>query len=129
MRAHLFLLISLAISPVSFAETTPEVMTLPEALQRGLLTKAVSPQYSYEARALRKRGSGVFDLRFDYETGHLQEIHIVRPLPDPLLRNAAIDALKQWHAKPRSIHVLRLPVTFLDVRVVLGGPIRRHPIR
>ena len=113
MRAHLFLLISLAISPVSFAETTPEVMTGLEAAQRGLLRKAVRPEYSWEARTQRKEGTGVFDLRFDYETGHLREIHIVRALPDPLLQRTAIDALKQWQAKPRSIHVVRIPVTFL----------------
>ena len=72
MRAHLFLLIFLAISPVSIAEMTPEVMTAEEAAQRGLLLKTVRPEYYYEARARRKEGSGVFELRFDYETGHLE---------------------------------------------------------
>jgi TonB family protein len=113
MRAHLFLLIFLAISPVSIAAMTPEVMTAEEAAQRGLLLKTVRPEYYYEARARHKEGSGVFELRFDYETGHLREIHIVNALPDPLLQKAAIEALKQWQAKPRSIHVLRLPLTFL----------------
>jgi outer membrane biosynthesis protein TonB len=114
MRAHLFLLIFLAISPVSFAETTPEVMAGAEALQRGFLRKVVWPQYPYYARVRHKEGTGLFELRFDYETGHLREIHIVRALPDPLLQKAAIDALNQWQAKPRSIHVLRLPVRFLS---------------
>ena len=117
MRAHMFLLVFLAISPVSFAETTPEVMTGAEAAQRGLLIKVVRPEFPYEARGRHKGGSGVFELRFDYETGHLREIHVVRALPDPILQKAAIDALKQWQAKPRSIHVLRFAVTFLKTRV------------
>jgi len=116
MRAHLFLLIFLAISPVSFAETTPKVMTAAEAVQRGLLIKAVRPEYYWEARVRHRAGSGVFDLSFDYETGHLREIHVVRALPDPIMQKATIDALKQWQAKPRSIHVLRLPVKFLSSR-------------
>jgi TonB family protein len=112
MRTHLLLLI-LAISPVSFAETTPDVMTEEEAVQKGLLIKIVRPDYYYEARARHKQGSGVFELRFDYETGHLREVHVVHALPDPLLQKAAIEALRQWQAKPRSIHVLRLPVIFV----------------
>ena len=117
MRAHLFLLIFLAISPVSFGETTPEVMTGLEAAQRGLLLKAVRPEYPYGASRRHIDGTGVFDLRFDYETGHLREIHVVRALPDQSMQKAAIDALKQWQAKPRSIHVLRLPVIFLKTRM------------
>ena len=117
MRAHLFLLIFLAISPVSFAETTPEVMTGLEAAQRGLLLKAVRPEYPYGARRRLIEGTGVFELRFDYETGHLREIHVVRALPDPIMQKATIDALKQWQAKPRSIHVLRFGVTFLSSRM------------
>jgi len=91
-------------------------MTGLEAAQRGLLLKAVQPQYPWVARVRHREGTGVFDLRFDYETGHLREIHVMRALPDPDMQNAAIDALKQWQAKPRSIHVLRLPVTFLKSR-------------
>jgi outer membrane biosynthesis protein TonB len=116
MRAHLFLLILFAISTVSFAETTPEIMTGIEAAQRGLLLKAVRPEYPYEARLRHIKGTGVFDLRFDYETGRLREIHIVRAFPDPIMQKATIEALKQWQAKPRSIHVLRFPVTFLKDR-------------
>jgi TonB-like protein len=113
MRTYLFLLIFLAVSLVSFAETTPEVMTALEAAQRGLLLKVVRPEYSWEGRIRHLGGKGVFDLRFDYETGHLQEIHIVNALPSPVLQEAAIDALKRWQARPRSIHVLRVPVMFI----------------
>jgi outer membrane biosynthesis protein TonB len=113
MRAHLFLLIFLAVLPVSFAETTPKVMPALEAAQRGLLLKAVRPEYRWEARVRHIEGRGVFDLRFDYETGHLREIHVVNALPDPVMQQSAIDALKQWQAKPRSIHVLRVPVMFV----------------
>jgi outer membrane biosynthesis protein TonB len=112
MRAWLPLLLLLLVSSLSLADSTPEVMSLHEAVKNHLLLRNVAPVYYYEARRRNIQGSGVFDLRFDYETGHLREVHIVNALPDPLLQKAAIDAYAQWQAKPRSIHVLRIPVTF-----------------
>jgi len=113
MRAKLFLLLLIMSSALTLAANAAEIMTAAEALKKHLLLKRVPPEYPYEARARHIQGSGVFDLRFDYETGHLREVHIVNALPNPLLQKAAIDALKQWQAKPRSIRVLRMPVTFV----------------
>jgi TonB family protein len=101
---------------LSFSADTPEVMSGKEAVKNHLLVRVVRPEYGYEARARHIQGHGVFDLRFDYETGHLREVHIVNALPDPL-QKAALAALKQWQAKPRSIHTVRIPIAF-----VLGSP-------
>ena len=59
---------------------------------------------------MRLSGFGVFDLKFDYETGHLREIQIVKSTGHSMLDGRAISALKLWKAKPRSIHTLRVPM-------------------
>jgi TonB family protein len=91
---------------------SPEPMQLDEALQKHLLLHAPRPEYPYEARARRKTGSGVYELKFDYETGHLREIHVVKGIEDFPLDMYAMATLKVWRAKPRSIHALLVPVTF-----------------
>jgi TonB family protein len=101
----------LATRASSFA-VSPEPMTVEEAQAKQLLLFAARPSYPYEARKQRLSGSGVFDLRFDYETGHLREIHVVESTGQNVLDGHAIGALKLWKAKPRSIHTLRIPITF-----------------
>ncbi len=49
-------------------------MTVEEAKRKDLLLVAARPDYPYEARRQRLAGSGIFELKFDYETGHLREI-------------------------------------------------------
>src|ERR1017187_8254515 len=51
------------------AAEVPRVFTVKEAAQ--VLRYAVKPQYSPEARRARDTGSGLFGLRFDYETGRV----------------------------------------------------------
>ena len=113
MREFLVFVLLFGLSVGALADTTPALMSSAEAVQKHLLLKTPRPEYYYEARSRHIQGSGVFDLRFDYETGHLREVHIVQAMPDPLLQKATIEALKQWQAKPRSLHTMRLPVTFI----------------
>ena len=100
-----------AMTAVGFG-ASPEPMRLDEALRKHLLLKAPRPEYPYEARARRKTGSGVYELKFYYETGHLREIHVVKGIEDLSLDVYAMATLKVWRAKPRSIHALLVPVTF-----------------
>jgi TonB family protein len=111
MRLYVLILLFTVLSGVSFA-ATPEVMTQEEALQKHLLLTAIRPQYPYEALARRRTGSGMFELNFDYESGRLREVHVVKSFNDRALEGYAIAALKLWKAKPRSIHTLQVPVTF-----------------
>jgi hypothetical protein len=113
MREFLLSVLLFGFSVNALADTTPALMSSEEAVQKHLLLKTPRPEYYYEARIRHIQGSGVFDLRFDYETGHLREVHIVHAMPDLLLQKATIHALTQWQAKPRSIHTMRLPVTFI----------------
>jgi hypothetical protein len=87
-------------------------MTVQEAIQRNLLIAAPKPDYPYEARSRRMTGGGVYDLVFDFETGNLREVHVVKNIDDRTLSGYAIGALKLWKAKPHSIHVLRVPLSF-----------------
>jgi TonB family protein len=111
MRISIFLLLGTMMQLTSFA-ATPEVMTEEDALQKQLLLVAIRPDYPYEALSRRRSGNGVFDLKFDYESGHLREVHVVQSTGVRVLDAHAIGALKQWKAKPRSIHTLRVPVIF-----------------
>jgi len=90
----------------------PAPVTLEEAQAKQLLLVAVEPRIPYEARRSRLSGFGVFDLKFDYETGHLREIQVVKSTGHSMLDGRAIGALKLWTAKPRSIHTLRVPMDF-----------------
>lgn len=88
----------------------PKVFTVEEAAQ--VLRRAKKPDYSYEARRTRTTGSGMFELRFDYDTGRLKAIDIVQSTGSRLLDHDAIDGLKEWRAKPHTIRVMRIPITF-----------------
>ena len=123
MRTHLTLLICFAAQVLSFAATR-ELVTAEEASHKGLLLVVVRPVYpnvswwapvgGIESTIHRPSGSGIFDLRFDYETGQFREVHVVQSTGHPQLDESAIDALKRWKAKPRSIHTLRVPIVFTN---------------
>jgi hypothetical protein len=92
----------------------PKLFTLPEAAQ--VLRYAVKPQYSREALRTRATGTGLFELRFDYESGRLKAIDIVESTGSRLLDHDAIDGLKEWKAKPQSVRVMRIAIAFTDRR-------------
>ena len=87
-----------------------KIFSVQEAAQ--VLRYAVKPQYSREAQRTRATGTGLFELRFDYESGRLKAIDIVQSTGSRLLDHDAINGLKEWKAKPHSIRVMRIPVTF-----------------
>ena len=98
----------LALATAHAAEPT----TVEEAIRQNLLLKHPTPEYPYEARRLKLSGSGLYQLKFDYESGQLREVHIVQSTRKPVLDEAIISTLKRWQAKPRSLHSLILAVTF-----------------
>jgi TonB family protein len=110
MRTYL-VLIFMATCLSSFAASL-DPMTVEEAMEKGLLISAVRPDYPYEARKQRLTGSGIFELKFDYDSGQLREIHVVESTGYQMLDSLAIAALKLWKAKPHSVHSIRLPITF-----------------
>lgn len=94
----------------SSASQAPKIFSVKEAAQ--VLRYVVKPEYSYEARRMRASGTGLFELRFDYETGRLLAIDIVQSSGSRVLDHDAILGLKEWKAKPHSIRAMRIPITF-----------------
>jgi TonB family protein len=115
MRGYFFLMLVVAI-PIVSSGASPELTTLDEAVQRHLLLTSVWPVYPREARESHTEGDGIFELKFDYESGHLREVHVVKSTGNHYLDGHAIGALKLWRAKPRSIHSLLVPIRFSMAR-------------
>jgi hypothetical protein len=113
MRIYSPLLILVA-AFLSAAAPPEGIITFKDAWQKHLLIKTARPEYYIQAREHHLVGSGVFDVKFDFESGHLREVHIVKPFAEAMLQVSAISALKQWQAKPQSIHALRVLITFRD---------------
>jgi len=90
-------------------------MGVREAMQRHLLLVAALPEYPNEIEAQpgvrHRRYTCEFELKFDYESGHLREVHVVKGTGDQAVDAHAIGAMKVWQAKPRSIHNLLVAVT------------------
>lgn len=110
MKRWLVFMLSLAIG--SAEAGAPPTMRAEDAIAQHRLFYHPIPQYPYEARRSLITGSGLFELRFDYETGHLREVHVARGTGSAFLDSAAIGTLKRWQAKPRSVRKLMVPVTF-----------------
>lgn len=99
---------------ISGKREVPKLFTLREAAQ--VLRYVVKPQYSREALQTRATGTGLFELDFDYESGKLKAIDIVQSTGSRLLDHDAINGLKEWKAKPHSVRVMRIAITFTDRR-------------
>jgi TonB family protein len=92
------------------------LITVDEARRQHLLF-FVRPDYPLEARRNRWTGRGVFSVTFDFASGRVQKVQIVRGTGHPLLDSAATAALKQWRAKPKSLHKLAdFPIVFTHSR-------------
>lgn len=70
-----------------------------------------SPEYPYNARTLRKEGSGSFRLFID-EQGRVVAIKTLKSTGDPELDNSSIAALRQWQARPGTKREVDVPVKF-----------------
>jgi TonB family protein len=77
-----------------------------------LLLNHPRPEYPLNARIYRITGKGVFELRFDYDTGQMREIHIVKSTGHRSLDASVIATFKKWQAKPHSLRAIRVPIDF-----------------
>lgn len=111
-------LLSLQLSSLGASD---DVMPLTEAMQKRLLLVTARPSYPSEIEVdpgVRRRiYAGVFELKFDYESGHLREVHVVKSTGNRVLDAHAIGAMKVWQAKPRAIHNLLVPLRFKPLGV------------
>jgi len=106
MRNYVFFLIIASINTFAFAASPDkeEPMTLNDAVQRHLLLTAALPKYpeiyQWQPAGETLIDDGIFDLRFDYETGRLREIHVVKSTGNSKLDGRAILALKCGRPSP-----------------------------
>jgi protein TonB len=103
------LLILVFLAPL---QASPEPKTAREAFDRHLIVYSVSPRYPSDLQRRRIKGSGVFEMKYDYDTGRVREVLIVQSTGNDILDRNAVLALRRWRVKPHSVHTLRLPVTF-----------------
>ena len=83
-----------------------------DAIRQNLLLDHPRPKYPSNALLYRLTGKGIFELSFDYETGQLREIHIVKSTGHRSLDASIIDALRKWRAKPHGLRVISVPIAF-----------------
>jgi len=79
----------------------PLRLRISQGVAQDHLIRKVNPQYPEEARAKRIRGDVILKVTIDH-TGH-----VINPSPvtgDPLLAQAALDAVKQWTYKPYTLN-------------------------
>src|SRR3954468_16560823 len=99
MRSPIILVACLALILPAYA-AEPAQMTVDEARRKHLLTDFVRPSYPDEAKRNFWTGRGVFELKFDYTSGRVREVHVVKSTGHGIFDAYAIAALKRWKAKP-----------------------------
>ena len=72
--------------------------------------QTVDPHYPVKARAAKKQGSVILNVRTD-EAGNVEDVMVWRGI-DPLLDQAAVEAVKQWKYEPLIIQGKARKVVF-----------------
>ena len=102
-------------------------MQINDALARHLLLSHPIPGWTLADRKQHLTGSGVFDIEFDYESGRVREVRVLKSTGHESLDGNIVAGLKRWRAKKAAIHVLRLPITYAVGSVDLGRDARAFP--
>lgn len=82
------------------ASLEPNRAEVSPAAAREILLKRVEPVYPEQAREQKIQGPVILDVRIGQDGG-VQEVKVISG--DPLLAQAAADAVKQWRFKPRTV--------------------------
>lgn len=98
----------------------PEPVNIAAGVALGMLVKKVPPEYPPVARAARVSGTVVLQATIS-KTGTIEDLRVVDG--PPLLRSAALDAVKQWQYKPFQLNGEPVEVlTTINVIFTLGNP-------
>ena len=82
-------------------EPAPEEIAIPPSVAESSVLRRVEPEYPEDARQMRLQGAVVLDVHIRQD-GSVQGITLVSG--QPLLVQAAEDAVEQWRFKPRSVN-------------------------
>ena len=70
------------------------------------------PEYTYEDRARRHQGEGLFRIIINPATGTVDQVVMIRSTGFLLLDNSALAALQSWRWKPGTWKQIDMPVRF-----------------
>jgi periplasmic protein TonB len=76
---------------------SPEHVRVPVGVTRGMLVKKVAPKYPKKARKNHIEGTVVLHAKISKE-GDIADLSVISG--DPMLTQAALDAVKQWKYRP-----------------------------
>ena len=87
--------------PVTEANIAPRKVTVSSGVAQGLLVHQVAPQYPAQAKQWGIEGTVVLQAVIGKD-GTVHDVHALRG--NPLLTQAAVDAVKQWRYRPYSLN-------------------------
>jgi TonB family protein len=98
----------LLISAVAFAADSP--MRVGCDVKAPVLVNRVDPIYPELAKQSRLSGLVILEVVIDH-TGNVTDVRVLKPLPFGLTESA-VDAVKQWHFEPATLHGKAVDVIF-----------------
>jgi protein TonB len=82
-------------------KTAPQKVSVSSGVAQGMLVHRVAPQYPAQAKQARLQGTVVLQAVIGKD-GSVTSVHALRG--NPVLTQAAIDAVKQWRYKPYALN-------------------------
>jgi hypothetical protein len=70
------------------------------------------PAASSSQPATTVTGRGLFLLDFDYETGRVIDVHILKSTGDATLDEVSLKAFRRWRCKPHTYRQVKKSITF-----------------
>jgi TonB family protein len=78
----------------------------------------LKPEYPREARVKGLTGKGVVSMKIDPRTGYVRSAWMQKSTGHRILDDAALQALRQWRFKPRTLTTVDVPIQFTTKGVV-----------
>jgi protein TonB len=104
-------------SSVPLPKRAPEVLKMSQGITQGLLVKRVNPVYPNQALQMHKQGT-VQILASITKSGSISSAKVIKG--DPILGQAALEAVKQWKYKPYTLDGQAVEVqTYISVNFKL----------
>src|SRR6266508_3943969 len=78
------------------------------------------PEYTYEDRARRHKGDGLFRITLNPKTGLVTQVTVIKSTGFASLDNSAVAAIRKWRWKPGRWKEVDMPIRF-DYSTTKGG--------